>query len=172
MQLDVIKCTLRNRIFKAFWIRIRAIAKGRLLLHRSVTAVCSRHTFPRNSIKSPTVFMAATRKAFSTRITKASFAEVQKLVLLIAVAVYAFWEKEIGDLFIEWSGISDGGWGRWGGRYSLWVRHIHHTILMNKNSLQSCWIMQYEPADTRLYEVKNYYSSLLLLIIYALASFF
>lgn len=42
--------------------------------------------------------MAATRKAFSTRITNASFAEVQKLVLLIAVAVYAFWEKEIEDL--------------------------------------------------------------------------
>jgi hypothetical protein len=38
--------------------------------------------------------MAATRKAFSTRMTKASFAEVQKLVLLIAVAVYAFWTKE------------------------------------------------------------------------------
>lgn len=51
-------------------------------------------TFPRNSIKSPTVFMAATRNAFSTSITKASFAEVQKLVLLIAVAVYAFWEEE------------------------------------------------------------------------------
>lgn len=90
MQLDMIKCTLRNRIFKAFCIRVQAIAKERLLLHRSVTTVCSRHTFPRNSIKSPTVFMAATRKAFSTRITKASFAEVQKLVLLIAVAVYAF----------------------------------------------------------------------------------
>lgn len=51
--------------------------------------------------------MAATRKAFSTRITNASFAEVQKLVLLIAVAVYAFWEKEIEDLK-RWSGISDG----------------------------------------------------------------
>lgn len=37
--------------------------------------------------------MVATRKAFSTRMTKASFAEVQKLVLLIAVAVYAFWTK-------------------------------------------------------------------------------
>jgi len=45
--------------------------------------------------------MAATRKAFSTRITKASFAEVQKLVLLIAVAVYAFWEKESEDLVDE-----------------------------------------------------------------------
>ena len=45
--------------------------------------------------------MAATRKAFSTRITKASFAEVHKLVLLIAVAVYAFWEKESEDLVDE-----------------------------------------------------------------------
>lgn len=45
--------------------------------------------------------MAATRKAFSTRITKASFAEVQKLVLLIAVAVYAFWEKESEDVVDE-----------------------------------------------------------------------
>ena len=45
--------------------------------------------------------MAATRKAFSTRITKASFAEVQKLVLLIAVAMYAFWEKESEDLVDE-----------------------------------------------------------------------
>lgn len=172
MQLDVIKCTLRNRIFKAFCIRVQAIAKERLLLHRAVTTVCSRHTFPRNSIKSPTVFMAATRKAFSTRITKASFAEVQKLVLLIAVAVYAFWEKEIEDLFIERSGISDGGRGRWGGRYSFWVSHIHHMILMNKNSLESCWIKQYEPADRRLCEVKNYYSSPPLLIIYALTSLF
>ena len=50
-------------------------------------------TLPRNNMKSPTVLMAATRKAFSTRMTKASFAEVQKLVLLIAVAVYAFWTK-------------------------------------------------------------------------------
>lgn len=50
-------------------------------------------TLPRNNMKSPTVLMAATRKAFSTRMTKASFAEVQKLVLLIAVAVYAFWSK-------------------------------------------------------------------------------
>lgn len=134
--------------------------------------MCSRHTFPRNSIKSPTVFMAATLKAFSTRITKASFAEVQKLVLLIAVAVYAFWEKEIEDLFIEWLGISDGRWGRWGGRYSFCVRHIHHVILMNKTSLESCWIEQYEPADKRLYEVKNYYSTPFLLIIYAVASLF
>ena len=47
-------------------------------------------TLPRNNMKSPTVLMAATRKAFSTKMTKASFAEVQKLVLLIAVAVYAF----------------------------------------------------------------------------------
>lgn len=51
-------------------------------------------TFPRKSMKSPTVFIAATRKAFSTSITKASFAEVQKLVLLIAVAVYAFWARK------------------------------------------------------------------------------
>lgn len=50
-------------------------------------------TLPKNNMKSPTVLMAATRKAFSTRMTKASFAEVQKLVLLIAVAVYAFWTK-------------------------------------------------------------------------------
>lgn len=55
--------------------------------------------------------MAATRKAFSTRITKASFAEVQKLVLLIAVAVYAFWEEESKDLLTERSfkrGIGEG----------------------------------------------------------------
>lgn len=55
--------------------------------------------------------MAATRKAFSTRITKASFAEVQKLVLLIAVAVYAFWEEEREDLLNERSfkrGIGEG----------------------------------------------------------------
>lgn len=78
-----------------------------LCIYRSVTTVYSRHTFPRNSIKSPTVFMAATRKAFSTRITKASFAEVQKLVLLIAVAVYAFWE-EIKGLLMDQSAISDG----------------------------------------------------------------
>lgn len=76
---------------------MQAIAKESLLLCRSIT-VDSRHTFPRNSIKSPTVFMAATRKAFSTRMIKASFAEVQKLVLLIAVAVYAFCKKEMEDL--------------------------------------------------------------------------
>lgn len=94
MQLDVIKYMLRNRILTHFLFGMQDIVKESLLLCRSVTTVHRRHTFPRNSIKSPTVFMAATRKAFSTRITKASFAEVQKLVLLIAVAVYAFWEKE------------------------------------------------------------------------------
>ena len=51
-------------------------------------------TLPRNNMKSPTVLIAATRKAFSTRMTKASLAEVQKLVLLIAVAVYAFWTRQ------------------------------------------------------------------------------
>lgn len=35
--------------------------------------------------------MVATRRAFSTRMTKASRADVQKLVLLMAVAAYAFW---------------------------------------------------------------------------------
>lgn len=44
-------------------------------------------TFPRKRTKSPTVLMAVTRRAFSTRMMKASRAEVQKLVLLIAVAV-------------------------------------------------------------------------------------
>jgi hypothetical protein len=34
--------------------------------------------------------MVATRRAFSTRMPRASRAEVQKLVLLMAVAVYAF----------------------------------------------------------------------------------
>lgn len=52
-------------------------------------------------MKSPTVLMAATRKAFSTRMTKASFAEVQKLVLLIAVAVYAFCTKAKNGIFIS-----------------------------------------------------------------------
>lgn len=45
---------------------------------------------PRKSTKSPTVLMAATLRAFSTRITNASRADVQKLVLLMAVAAYAF----------------------------------------------------------------------------------
>lgn len=49
-------------------------------------------TFPRKSTKSPTALIVATRRAFSTRITKASRADVQKLVLLMAVAAYAFWE--------------------------------------------------------------------------------
>lgn len=44
-------------------------------------------TFPRKSTKSPTVLMVATLRTFSTRITSASFAEVQKFVLLMAVAV-------------------------------------------------------------------------------------
>lgn len=44
-------------------------------------------TFAKKSTKSPTVLMADTRKAFSTRMSKASRAEVQKLVLLMAVAV-------------------------------------------------------------------------------------
>lgn len=44
-------------------------------------------TLPRKRTKSPTVLMAVTRRAFSTRMMKASRAEVQKLVLLIAVAV-------------------------------------------------------------------------------------
>lgn len=48
-------------------------------------------TFPRKSTKSPTALMVATRRAFSTRMTKASRADVQKLVLLMAVAAYAFW---------------------------------------------------------------------------------
>lgn len=52
---------------------------------RGPTDLCG--TFAKKRTKSPTVFMAATRRAFSTRITKASRAEVQKLVLLIAVAV-------------------------------------------------------------------------------------
>lgn len=43
-------------------------------------------TFPRNSTKSPTALIVATRRAFSTKMTKASRADVQKLVLLIAVA--------------------------------------------------------------------------------------
>lgn len=47
-------------------------------------------TFPRKSTKSPTALIVATRRAFSTRITKASRADVQKLVLLMAVAAYAF----------------------------------------------------------------------------------
>lgn len=41
--------------------------------------------------------IVATRRAFSTRMTKASRAEVQKLVLLMAVAAYAFWEIQRGD---------------------------------------------------------------------------
>lgn len=44
-------------------------------------------TFAKNSTKSPTVLMAVTRRAFSTRMMKASRADVQKLVLLMAVAV-------------------------------------------------------------------------------------
>lgn len=52
----------------------------------------SRLTFPRKSTKSPMALIVATRSAFSTRITKASRADVQKLVLLMAVAAYAFWE--------------------------------------------------------------------------------
>lgn len=48
---------------------------------------CRPGTFPRKRTKSPTVLMAVTRRAFSTRMMKASRAEVQKLVLLIAVAV-------------------------------------------------------------------------------------
>lgn len=47
-------------------------------------------TFPRKSTKSPIALIVATRRAFSTRITKASRADVQKLVLLMAVAAYAF----------------------------------------------------------------------------------
>lgn len=76
------------------YLGVHVVAKESLLPWKALTAVYSIRTFPRNNIKSPTVFMAATRKAFSTRITKASFAEVQKLVLLIAVAVYAFWGKK------------------------------------------------------------------------------
>lgn len=38
----------------------------------------------------------ATRRAFSTRMTKASRADVQKLVLLMAVAAYAFWVIKAG----------------------------------------------------------------------------
>ena len=117
--------------------------------------------------------MAATRKAFSTRITKASFAEVQKLVLLIAVAVYAFWEKQIEDLLMEWSEMSDSGrGGRRGSRYDFWVSHVSRMMLTNKDSLESCWIKQYVPADRRPYEVQNYYYSPPLLIIYALTSLF
>ena len=37
-------------------------------------------TFPRKRTKSPTVLIAATLRAFSTRMTKASRADVQKLV--------------------------------------------------------------------------------------------
>ena len=48
-------------------------------------------TLPRKRTKSPTALMAATLRAFSTRITKASRADVQKLVLLMAVAAYAFY---------------------------------------------------------------------------------
>lgn len=40
--------------------------------------------------------IVATRRAFSTKMTKASRAEVQKLVLLMAVAAYAFWEIQRG----------------------------------------------------------------------------
>ena len=47
-------------------------------------------TFPRKRAKSPMELMVATRRAFSTRMPRASRAEVQKLVLLMAVAVYAF----------------------------------------------------------------------------------
>lgn len=65
------------------------ICKNLLYISSNILAL----TLPRNNMKSPTVLMAATRKAFSTRMTKASFAEVQKLVLLIAVAVYAFWAE-------------------------------------------------------------------------------
>lgn len=45
------------------------------------------NTFAKKRTKSPTVLMAATRRAFSTRMSNASRAEVQKLVLLMAVAV-------------------------------------------------------------------------------------
>lgn len=51
-------------------------------------------TFARKSTKSPMALIVATRRAFSTRMTKASRADVQKLVLLMAVAAYAFWKKE------------------------------------------------------------------------------
>lgn len=56
----------------------------------SVRNVSTSRTFPMNRMKSPTVLMAATLRAFSTRIRKESRADVQKLVLLMAVAVYAF----------------------------------------------------------------------------------
>ena len=45
------------------------------------------NTFPRKRAKSPMELMVATRRAFSTRMPRASRAEVQKLVLLMAVAV-------------------------------------------------------------------------------------
>lgn len=48
------------------------------------------NTFPKNRTKSPTLLIAATRRAFSARRKRASRADVQKPVLLIAVAVYAF----------------------------------------------------------------------------------
>lgn len=56
--------------------------------HYSINGPCVRYsTFPKKRTKSPTVLMVATRSAFSTRMRKASRAEVQKLVLLMAVAV-------------------------------------------------------------------------------------
>lgn len=53
----------------------------------SVCVVKLWNTLAKKRTKSPTVLIADTRKAFSTRMSKASRAEVQKLVLLMAVAV-------------------------------------------------------------------------------------
>lgn len=98
--------------------------------------------------------MAATRKAFSTRMIKASFAEVQKLVLLIAVAVYAFCKKEMEDLLMGWSGISDMEGEGEGEKYGFWLSHVSHYV----NERRFPWELlnqQYVPADRSLQIVEN-----------------
>lgn len=114
--------------------------------------------------------MAATRKAFSTRITKASFADVQKLVLLIAVAVYAFWEKEIENLLLEWSYMSDGPRGRRGEIQLLNKSHKSYDA----NEQRFPWELLNQAVCTSWQKPirgREFYSPPLL-IIYALRSLF